>query len=46
MFRGEAADELKSNKSLITTSNFNPLDSLPRADISNEANKIIKKLND
>mmetsp|Transcript_38603 Transcript_38603/g.34302 ORF Transcript_38603/g.34302 Transcript_38603/m.34302 type:complete len:614 (+) Transcript_38603:797-2638(+) len=39
-FRGEAQQETKNE------ANSNPLDSLPRADISQEANKLIKKLSD
>ena len=41
-FRGEAQSEIKEQGG----SNQNPLDSLPRADISRDAEKILKKLND
>jgi len=39
-FRGEAKDEVKHEKVV------NPLDSLPRADISNEVAKFLPKIND
>ena len=41
-FRGEAQTELKEQGGQST----NPLDSLPRAEISRDADKLLKKLND
>jgi len=41
-FEGEAAQEIKENKSLL----LNPIDTLPRVDISGPISKLLPKLND